>query len=264
MSLSPPPKALIFDVFGTVVDWRTTVIDTLRNEAADAICNGKGIPKDAKATASNMIKPDWDKFSQEWRTSYMTFCRSLAKDPNTPWKSVDQHHYDSLKELLIKWKLEGLWSEDQILELSLVWHKLDPWKDSKTGLDLLAGKFKTATLSNGNATLLKDLVDHGKLAFDWVLSCEEFRTYKPNPKTYLGAAEGLGVKPEECAMVAAHLFDLEAAKKCGLKTIYVARPREEEYDRVEIEEIRKSGVVDIWIEENDSGFLSVARSLGIE
>jgi len=240
------------------------VVNALNSAAKEAIQTNISISQATRDTASSTGISDWDRFAQEWRGTYMKFVRGLASDPDKPWKSVDQHHYDALKELLVEWKMEGLWSDDEILELSFIWHKLDPWKDSVKGLEQIAGKFKTATLSNGNVTLLNDLVDHGKLAFDRVFSCEEFKTYKPNPKTYLGAAEKLGFKPEECAMVAAHLFDLQAAQKCGLRTIYVARPREEEYDADKINDIRKSGIVDIWVEEAEDGFLTVAQHVGVD
>jgi 2-haloacid dehalogenase len=119
-------------------------------------------------------------------------------------------------------------------------------------------------LSNGNLSLLNDLKTHGSLDFTHVFSAEQFGTYKPSPKVYLGAAERLGLQPSECAMVAAHLSDLQAAKSHGLQTIYVERRMEDDWSTEEVEEARKEGWVDLWVPINEQGFVTVAEKLGVD
>lgn len=144
-------------------------------------------------------------------------------------------------------------------DLSLIWHRLAPWPDAASGLDQLNSLgIQTATLTNGSLALINDLAAFGKLPFTHILSAEMFSSYKPNPAVYLGAADKLGLKPEECGMVAAHLGDLEAAQKCGFRTVYVER-KDEERDEV----LRgKEGLVDVWVREGEEGFVEVARRLG--
>jgi 2-haloacid dehalogenase len=119
-------------------------------------------------------------------------------------------------------------------------------------------------LSNGNLSLLNDLKTHGSLDFTHVFSAEQFGTYKPSPKVYLGAAERLGLQPSECAVVAAHLSDLQAAKSHGLQTIYVERRMEDDWSTEEVEEARKEGWVDLWVPINEQGFVTVAEKLGVD
>ena len=153
----------------------------------------------------------------------------------------------------------SLWDEAQIQELNLVWHRLEPWPDTCRGIEELNRQFNTCTLSNGNLSLLKDMAAHGKMPFTHIYSAEMFQSYKPNPKVYLGAAEKMGFKPEECALVAAHLDDLKAAKACGFHTIYVERPGEERH-RAMIDE----GIQEIWVKKDEDGFVAVAEKLGIQ
>lgn len=209
-----------------------------------------------------MAFADWAKFADEWRQSYYKFTRTLAANPGkAPYKTVDEHHLDSLKELLEQWELKGLWTEDEVHDMSLVWHRLNPWPDTVEGLKTLNKKFQTCTLSNGNVKLLTDMAEYAKLEWTHVLSSEMFKSYKPDPKVYLGGAEKLGLKPEQCAMVAAHLGDLKAAKGCGFKTVYVTRRAEEAWDP---EKERKEGYVDVWVEQDENGFLAAAEKLGIK
>lgn len=153
----------------------------------------------------------------------------------------------------------SLWNESQLKNLGLIWHRLPPWIDTCAGLTLLNRKFSTVTLSNTYNGLLKKLVAHSNIPFTHVYSADLFESFKPNPKVYLGAAERMGLKPEECALVAAHLSDLKGAKACGSYTIYVERPLEEKNP-----ELREENIPDMWIKEDEDGFLTLAGRFGIE
>ncbi|KAF2687745.1 haloacid dehalogenase [Lentithecium fluviatile CBS 122367] len=267
MALPTPPRALFFDVFGTCVDWRTTVTQAL-DAAAHAALNSAtaSLASRIRLRASDMTPAHWGIFAQEWRDGYKAFTRKLAADPSLPWKSIDEHHLESLKELLAKWELKGLWTDEEVRALSLIWHRLDPWADSASGIALLNQLFWTATLSNGNISLLSDLKTHGKMNFTHILSAELFGSYKPSPKVYLGAVEKLGLQPKDCAMVAAHLNDLRAAKDLGVQAIYVERPGEEEWSTDEVQKASDEGWVDLWVSQGvgSRGFVTVAEKLGIE
>ena len=214
----------------------------------------------------------WGAIAQEWRSSYIAFTAAIAKDPSIPYKTVDEHHLEALHDLLINHGLilpgnhdttpnGSLWNESQLRELNLVWHRLDPWQDTNTGLAAL-NKLGLATcmLSNGNISLLQDMVAHAEMPFTHVYSAEMFQSYKPSPKVYLGAAEKMGLQPGECFMVAAHLDDLKAAKLNGFSTLYVERPLEEGHPELREEK----GIVDIWVTEGENGFVDAARKLESE
>lgn len=257
------PRALFFDVFGTCVDWRSPVTRTLHVQAHEKLNSATAsLATTVRLKATDMTMEEWGTFAQQWRDSYKEFIRSHFQDPTLPWKTVDQHHFDYLIELVSIWGLEGLWSEEDLRKLSLVWHQLDPWSDSSAGIAKLSERLQTATLSNGNLDLLDDLRDHANLSFTHILSAEMFGSYKPSPDVYLGAVDRLGLKPSECAMVAAHLSDLKAAKACGLQTIYVERLREEDWSESEVEKARSEGWVDIWVPMAAGGFVAVAAELG--
>ncbi|KAF2445699.1 haloacid dehalogenase [Karstenula rhodostoma CBS 690.94] len=267
MALTTPPRALFFDVFGTCVDWRTSVTQALNAQSHAALNSATAsLASRVRLKASGMTLAHWADFAQQWRNSYKTFTRKLAADPSVPWKSVDEHHFESLKELLAKWELGGLWSDEEVRALSLVWHRLDPWSDSVQGIALLNRLFWTATLSNGNVSLLSDLKVHSNIPFTHLLSAELFGTYKPSPAVYRGAAEKLGLPVKECVMVAAHLDDLQAAKSHGMQVIYVERPGEEEWSVDEVDKARDAGWVDVWVSlsEGNKGFVTVAEKLGVE
>jgi 2-haloacid dehalogenase len=221
------------------------------------------LPPISHNTITNHLPPQsyeqWGEIAQEWRNSYLKFTRAIAADPRLTYKTVDQHHLDSLHEILTSHGLADLFSQDKITSLSLVWHYLDPWPDTNAGLAMLNKKFQTATLSNGNVSLLTDMVSHGSMPFTHIFSAEMFQSYKPSPKVYLGAAEKLGLKPEECMMVAAHLDDLKYAKSNGMRTLYVERKREERFP-----ELKGEGFVDVWVSVEEEGFVAVAEKLGIE
>jgi 2-haloacid dehalogenase len=263
-----PLKALFFDVFGTCVDWRKTVTEGLIEAAKES--GDTTMVRPFQTTHHHLTKlittqpqspSDWASFAQEWRTSYLTFTRSIATNPSLPYKTVDQHHHDSLLELLSTHNLPNLFSPSQINNLTYIWHRLAPWPDTNAGLAALHKDLglQTATLTNGNLTLITNMVNHSGMPFQHILSAEMFDSYKPNPKVYLGAAEKLGFEPGECAMVAAHLEDLAAAKECGFRTVYVERKEEERAGHLR----EREGLVDVWVREEEEGFVEAARKLGV-
>ncbi|KAJ6172399.1 Haloacid dehalogenase type II [Penicillium chermesinum] len=237
-----PLKALFFDTFGTLVEWRASVSEELARATQKALNDQtKTIPADVRQRAEALTSSDWQKFAAEWRKSYGTFTSTF--DPSKDeFVSVDQHHYNALQGLLKKRGISGLFDDKELWELAFTWHRLHPWADSSEGLVQLNKKFITSTLSNGNLSLLKDLASFGSLPFTRLTSSEEFGAYKPNPKVYKGAAGIVGLEPSQCGMVAAHLYDLKAAKECG----------------------KKDGFVDIWVGLNDGGLLEVARRLRVD
>ncbi|KAF2102054.1 haloacid dehalogenase [Rhizodiscina lignyota] len=264
MSSSQPIKGLFFDVFGTCVDWRGTVTRGLEDASSKALnAATSSIPSAVRMKASNMTVGDWGTFAQKWRTTYKVFTKKLAANPDIPYKNVDQHHYDSLLELLQEHALEGLWTPDELHDLSLIWHRLDPWSDSVRGIAEMNKLFYTCTLSNGNTSLLEDLRTHSRIPFTHIISAEMFNSYKPSPTVYLGGAEKMGLKPNECAMVAAHLYDLKAAKALGFAAVYVWRPQEEDMPADQVEQARKDGWVDVWVEDGNEGFVTAAEKLGV-
>jgi len=260
-------KALFFDVFGTVVDWRSTVTNELHTRAQKSLSNeaiNHAISDDVRSRASQMTREEWGALAQKWRASYYAFTASIVRDPQIPYKTIDEHHRDALQNLLAESQLHGLWDEEEVRDISLIWHFLNPWPDSAHGIDLLNKRFKTCTLSNGNISLLTDMARHAKLEWTYILSSNLFGTYKPNPKVYFGGAKELGLKPSECGMVAAHLSDLQAAKDCGFKVAYVTRPQEEALGSEDLAEAKQRGWVDVWIDEEDKGFVTIAERLGVK
>jgi 2-haloacid dehalogenase len=204
---SPAVKALVFDVFGTVVDWRGSIIR-----------EGMALGRRKK------LKVDWPAFADAWRTGYRP-AMARVRSGELPWTKIDDLHRMILEDLLKRFPL-GRIAEEEIDHLNRVWHRLKPWPDARGGLAKLKRRHVIATLSNGNVALLTNMAKHAKLPWDCILSAEVMRHYKPDPETYLGAAGLLGVKPGELMMVAAHKDDLHAARACGLKTAFVPRPRE--------------------------------------
>jgi 2-haloacid dehalogenase len=260
-----PPKGLTFDVFGTVVDWRKTVTSALiQNAAAKTSSSSRSadLSPEVRTQLSRLTDQDWGQFAQEWRDSYKRFVRGFVPG-ETEWIDIDTHHHLALIDLLKKWKLENLYTKEEVEDLSLVWHYLDPWVDSSSGIHKLGTKFITSTLSNGNQSLLKDLDKHGNLGFKKLQSSGDFKAYKPHPRAYLGAVKVLGFEPEEVAMVAAHLGDLKAARSNGLRTIYVERKREEDWGPDQKEYQDAKTWVDMWVTEEQDGFLEVARRFSI-
>ncbi len=202
-----PVKALTFDVFGTVVDWRGSII-----REATTLAAKKKLTLDASA------------FADAWRAGYQPAMHRV-RTGELPWTRIDTLHRMILDALIPQFGLDGL-SEAERVHLNLVWHRLKPWPDAVRGLRRLKKRLIICTLSNGNVALLTNMAKAGGLPWDCVLSAEIFAHYKPDPETYLGAANILGLEPHEVMMVAAHKNDLDAAAKCGLATGFVTRPRE--------------------------------------
>lgn len=263
MAFHSDVKALLFDVFGTCVDWRSTVTKALVQTSKATITSP---PSNASTAAikkaSELSVEDWGKFAQEWRDTYYVYVKSVAQG-ESEWKTIDQHHHDSLLELLESWSLQGLWSPDEIKKLSLVWHYLDPWPEAVEGMNYLNTKYQTGTLSNGNMDLLKDLKVYSGLEFKHLFSSELFGSYKPSPNVYLGAVQKLGLEPSQVLMVAAHTHDLKAAKSCGLLTAFVDRPGELNSPELDREEAKSGGYVDVWVSVQELGFVALAKKLGI-
>ena len=201
-------KALVFDVFGTVVDWRTSIA-----RAGEALAGRKDI-----------TRVDWLEFADAWRAGYGP-SMNRVRQGELPWTRLDDLHRMILDELLIKFGIAGL-TEDEKRDFNKAWHRLDPWPDSVPGLTRLRQHYIIATLSNGNVALLTNMAKYGGLPWDCILSAELVRHYKPNPETYLMAADLLGLEPSEVMMTAAHKDDLKAARALGLKTAFVPRPFE--------------------------------------
>ena len=206
-----PVRALVFDVFGTVVDWRGSIIR-----------EGEAL------SAANGWRVDWPALADAWRAGYQPAMQRVMQakaSGEATWVNLDALHRGILHTLLPRFGLDHL-SPAEREHLNFVWHRLDPWPDVVVGLTRLKARFPIATLSNGNVSLLVDMARHGGLPWDCVLSAELFRAYKPSPAVYRGAAELLGIAPAELLMVAAHPSDLAAAQRAGLKTAYVERPLE--------------------------------------
>jgi len=201
-------KALTFDVFGTVVDWHGSVAREMRALAA------------AKGVRVNAVK-----FAKAWRAGYKP-AMDRVRSGELPWTKIDVLHRMILDDILPKFKLGDALAESEKADLNKVWHRLKPWPDSPRGLKRLKRRYIIATLSNGNTGLLVNMAKNGDLPWDCVFSSETFHHYKPDPETYLGAAELLDLRPEQVMMVASHKHDLRNAAKYGLKTAFIKRPHE--------------------------------------
>jgi 2-haloacid dehalogenase len=230
-------KALTFDVFGTVVDWRSSIIADL-----EAFGRAKG------------IRADWTGLTDAWRAGYQPAMDRVRKG-ELPWTHIDALHRMVLDRLLVEFKVEGL-SEADKDHVNRVWHRLNPWPDSVAGLTRLKRNYIISTLSNGNTALLVNMAKHAGLPWDCVLSAETFRAYKPDPATYLGAAEQFGLKPSQVMMVAAHNGDLVAAAKQGLRTAFVARPNE--YGPGQTRDVKAEHTFDVVAKD----FIDLAAQLG--
>src|SRR5664279_5183443 len=206
-SLDRLPKALAFDVFGTVVDWHG------------------GIAREAAALAARHgIAGDWPAFANDWRAGYMPAMDKVRRG-ELPWTHIDTLHRMILDAVAPRHGLDGL-SDAERDHLNRAWHRLPPWPDAVPGLARLKSRFVITTLSNGNFSLLAEMAKYGSLPWDCIMSAELFGHYKPDPEVYLGCARLLDLAPEELMMVACHPGDLRAARANGLRTAYVRRPFE--------------------------------------
>ena len=205
-------RALVFDVFGTVVDWRTSIIR-----------------EGQQLTRTRGIQADWVAFADGWRSGYGP-AMNRVRTGELPWTRIDDLHRMILDDLLVEFSITGL-SEDEIDHLNRAWHRLMPWPDTVVGLYRLKSRYLISTLSNGNVSLLTNMAKNAGLPWDCVLSAELTGHYKTDPEVYEKAAELLDLPPNRVMMVAAHRGDLVAAKEVGFRTALVHRPLEYGPDR---------------------------------
>lgn len=203
----PNVQALAFDVFGTVVDWRDSVI----REGEEL-----GRKKD--------LDVDWAAFVDAWRGRYKP-SMDKVRSGELPWANLDALHRASLEELLEEFGIAGL-TEEEKDHLNKAWHRLEPWPDSVAGLTRLKEKYILTTLSNGNVALLANVAKRAGLPWDLILSAELIQHYKPDPETYLMVPLLLDLRPDEVMLVAAHPSDLRSAREFDLGTAYILRPQE--------------------------------------
>jgi 2-haloacid dehalogenase len=200
-------KALFFDVFGTLVDWRSSIA----REAA-ALLEPRG------------HKLDWPAFADAWRDEYRPAMQEV-RSGRIPFSKLDVLHRRNLERILPRFGLKDL-PEDVLGNLNLAWHRLDAWPDVTPGMKRLRNRFLLAPVSNGNIALMADLARRNDIWWDAILGAEVAGDYKPKPRVYLASAEAFNCAPADCMMVAAHTNDLAAAAKCGLRTAHIARPDE--------------------------------------
>ncbi|MBM3724929.1 MAG: haloacid dehalogenase type II [Acidobacteria bacterium] len=207
LAAAPAVKALTFDVFGTVVDWRGSIIR-----------------EGASFNKSRGLEVDWARLADRWRAGYGP-AMNRVRTGELGWKKIDELHRMILDSLLDEFGL-GKLDEAARRHLNFVWHRLDPWPDAVAGLARLKTKYTIAPLSNGNLSLLTNMAKRAGLPWDCILSAELARHYKPDPEAYLTACQLLDLPPGEVMMVAAHPNDLHAARRVGMRTGYVPRPLE--------------------------------------
>lgn len=207
MSASSRIEAVLFDVFGTVVDWRTSI-------AADLSAFG----------ASRGIDADWLQMTDDWRALYQPSLEEV-RSGRRPWTILDVLHRETLVKLIARHGIVGL-SETDIDHLNRAWHRLRPWPDSVPGLRRLEQRYIIGPLSNGNIALLTRMAKHAGLPWDVILGAETARAYKPLPESYLRNVALLDLEPDQVMLAAAHNNDLAAARAAGLATAFVCRPTE--------------------------------------
>jgi 2-haloacid dehalogenase len=200
-------KALFFDVFGTLVDWRT------------------GVARQAQS----ILKPlgyslEWTAFADAWRDQYQPGMEEV-RSGRIPYTKLDVLHRQTLRKILPQFGLDKL-QESELDQLTLAWHRLDAWKDVPSGLSRLRKRFLIAPVSNGNIAIMSDLARRNGFPWDAILGADLARDYKPKAVVYLAAVEAFDLEPRECMMCAAHSDDLRAAAASGLRTAFIARPQE--------------------------------------
>jgi 2-haloacid dehalogenase len=205
--MSTEIKALFFDVFGTLVDWRGSIA-----RETEIILKPRGHAL------------DWPAFADAWRDEYQPGMEEV-RSGRIPFSKLDVLHRLNLERILPRFALTGL--TDAVLhDLNLAWHRLDAWPDVTRGMRRLRKKFLLAPVSNGNISLMVDLARRNDIVWDAILGSEVAGDYKPKPRVYLAACEALDLAPAACMMVAAHTRDLLAAANCGLRTAHIGRPNE--------------------------------------
>lgn len=233
-----PVKAILFDVFGTVVDWRGSILREL-----EAVGQKHG------------IVADWPSFADQWRLGYNEGSRAFLAG-QVEWKKADTFHWERLNALKAQYGLDRL-SEDELKYLNKAWHRLAPWPDAVEGLGRLKAKYVIGTLSNGNNGLLVHMAKNGGLPWDVVMGAENFQSFKPDPKVYLGAVDLLGYERHEVMIAAAHLSDLYQARKNGLRAGFVTR-----LDEFGVSEREPDREGDERIDVTATDFLDLAEQLG--
>jgi 2-haloacid dehalogenase len=204
---SKQPVAIVFDTFGTVVDWRTSLITDLSTYGRK-----KG------------IAADWPALVDAWRAAYQP---SMARVRNgeLPWTKLDDLHRGSLDKLISEFGITEL-TEDDRVHINLGWHRLHPWPDAVSGLTRLKSRYIIGPLSNGNVSLLLNMAKFAAIPWDMIFGSDLFGHFKPDPETYLGVARLLDLRPDQVMMAAAHNGDLAAARAQGLLTAFFPRPQE--------------------------------------
>jgi 2-haloacid dehalogenase len=206
MAKIAPPKALLFDVFGTLADWRS------------------GVAREAERILGTHKKIDWIAFADAWRGEYQPGMEEVRAGRQS-FAKLDVLHRRNLERILPRFDLTDL-SDATLSELNLAWHRLPAWPDVTAALARLRAKFLLAPCSNGNIALMADLARHNDWHWDAILGSEVGGDFKPKPRVYLASCAAFNLAPRECMMVAAHTRDLGAAKNCGLQTAHIARPNE--------------------------------------
>jgi len=200
-------KALFFDVFGTLVDWR------------------KGVAREAKSILSPLgYSLDWPAFADAWREQYQPAMEEVRVG-RIPYTKLDVLHRQTLQKILPGFDLDKI-GETELDQLTLAWHRLDAWSDVAAGLARLRRRFLMGPVSNGNIAIMSDLARRNDFRWDAILGVDLARNFKPSAVVYLAAADAFDLKPGECMMCACHSSDLKAAADNGLKTAFIARPEE--------------------------------------
>lgn len=205
---TPEVRALLFDVFGTVVDWRS------------------GVAREVEALATRRgVTVDGGEFADRWRARYQPAMEEV-RSGRRAFVPLDVLHRENLEGVVEDLGVTAFRAGD-LDELNLAWHRLDPWPDSLEGLTRLKARFIIGTQSNGNVALMVDMAKRAGLPWDVILGAEVTGHYKPSPRSYSEACRLLGLPPEQCMLVAAHNNDLVAAREaCGMRTAFIARPFE--------------------------------------
>jgi 2-haloacid dehalogenase len=205
--MSDMPKALLFDVFGTLVDWRTSIA-----RESEQVLKPLG------------VAVDWLAFADAWRGEYQG-AMDQVRDGHIPFCKLDVLHRRNLDLIMPRFKISGI-AENALRYLNLAWHRLDAWPDVEPGMSRLRRRHLLAPCSNGNISLMVDLARRNGIHWDAILGSEIAGDYKPKPRVYLASCAAFDLAPGECMMVAAHSNDLKHAAACGLRTAHIARPNE--------------------------------------
>jgi 2-haloacid dehalogenase len=205
--MSDMPKALLFDVFGTLVDWRTSIA-----RESEQVLKPLG------------VAVDWLAFADAWRGEYQG-AMDQVRDGQIPFCKLDVLHRRNLELIMPRFNIAGI-AENALQYLNLAWHRLDAWSDVPPGMSRLRRRHLLAPCSNGNISLMVDLARRNGIHWDAILGSEIAGDYKPKPRVYLASCAAFDLAPGECMMVAAHSKDLQHAAACGLRTAHIARPNE--------------------------------------